>query len=169
MHYAQWFVCVLLIAGFTGCKSSQSRVIDRALSNAERKLDMPLSRRDYFPLYMEVTEWLGTPYRHGGRSKSGADCSGFVSSVVEKAYGKKIERSTRDQLKKSVRRVHKHALREGDLVFFTSKGSKGNATHVGIYLKNKKFAHASSSRGVMVSSLHEDYWHTYWLCGGRIK
>ena len=160
------FILVVLL---TGCGTSQSRVINRAISDAERKLGMSIGKKDYFPLYLEVADWLGTPYRYAGSTKRGTDCSGFTFAIVRDAYGKNIERSTRDQLKKSVSKVRKHSLREGDLVFFTSKGSKGGVAHVGIYLKERKFAHASSTKGVIVSSLDDAYWDSNWLCGGRIK
>lgn len=162
-------LCFGLIAFLASCGTSQSRIINRALSDAERKLGMPIGKKDYFPLYLEVADWLGTPYRYAGNTKRGTDCSGFTFAIVRDAYGKKIERSTRDQLKKSVHRIRKHSLREGDLVFFTSKGSKGSVAHVGIYLKNRKFAHASSTKGVIVSNLDEAYWEAHWLCGGRIR
>lgn len=161
--------CFAGIVFLSGCGTSQSRVINRAISDAERKLGMSIGHKDYFPLYLEVADWLGTPYRYAGSTKRGTDCSGFTFSIVKDAYGKNIERSTRDQLKKSVNRIRKHSLREGDLVFFTSKGAKGDVAHVGIYLKERKFAHASSTKGVIVSDLNEAYWDANWLCGGRIK
>ncbi len=162
------FIVTLFV--LSGCRTADSRFINRAISDAERKLGMNINRKDYFPLYLEVADWLGTPYRPAGSTKRGTDCSGFTHSIVRDAYGKRIERNTRDQLKKDVSRIrHKNSLREGDLVFFTSKGAKGEVTHVGIYLKDHKFAHASSSRGVMVSHLNEAYWRENWLCGGRIK
>lgn len=161
--------CICMITLLTGCGTSKNRVIRKAISNAEQKLGIDINRKDYFPLYLEVADWLGTPYRYGGNTKMGTDCSGFTSSIVKTAYGKKIERTTHGQLKKSVRRVRKASLQEGDLVFFTSKSSGDNAAHVGIYLKESKFAHASSSRGVIISDLDENYWNINWLCGGRIK
>ena len=60
-------------------------------------------------------------------------------------------------------------LREGDLVFFTSRASRKKVAHVGIYLKDGKFIHASTSQGVIVSNLREKYYTQHWLCGGRIK
>lgn len=64
-------------------------------------------------------------------------------------------------------KVSKRNLREGDLVFFHNGRKKRIASHVGIYLKNNKFIHASTSRGVIISSLNEDYYRKHWLSGGR--
>ena len=75
-------------------------------------------------------------------------------------------------MKKNCRKKRKGALREGDLVFFNSgKGLniRKNINHVGIYLKDHKFIHTSTSRGVMVSDLNEDYYRKTWVCGGRVK
>ena len=64
-------------------------------------------------------------------------------------------------------KIKKNKLQEGDLVFFHNGRKKKKATHVGIYLKNGKFIHASTSRGVIISRLNEDYWQKHWLSGGR--
>lgn len=162
-------LCSILTLLVSGCRTAGDRVISKALSNASDQLGMSVTRHDYFPLYLETAAWLGTPYRTGGSTKSGTDCSGFVHSIIRDAYGKQITRNTRDQLQKDVTRIKKHSLREGDLVFFTSQASKGSVTHVGIYLKDHCFAHASTSKGVIISSLREDYWSQNFLTAGRIK
>ena len=85
-------------------------------------------------------------------------------------YRKKLERSAADMLKKNCKRIRRGKLREGDLVFFyTGRGRKKRPNHVGIYLKNGKFIHTSTSKGVMVSSLSEPYYLRTWMCGGRVK
>ena len=75
---------------------------------------------------------------------------------------------TEEQLKES-NKIARRNLREGDLVFFTSRSSRKKVAHVGIYLKDGKFIHASTSQGVIVSSLKEKYYTQHWLCGGRVK
>jgi cell wall-associated NlpC family hydrolase len=106
----------------------------------------------------------------GQSSRKGTDCSGFVSVVYKYVYGKGLARSSADMLRLNCRPVRKTAkLREGDLVFFhTSKNSK-LPSHVGIYLKNRKFAHASTSRGVTINSLDEAYYRDRWISGGAVK
>ena len=78
----------------------------------------------------------------------------------------RLSRSTDGQLKES-NKIARRNLREGDLVFFTSRSSRKKVAHVGIYLKDGKFIHASTSRGVIISSLNEDYYRKHWLSGGR--
>lgn len=132
-------------------------------------LGLERQRKDNFSLYKEVASWLGTPHREGGLSRNGIDCSGLVFNVYKSVYHKTLERNSAAQYKNNCDRIGKWRLREGDLVFFntTLRGSRIN--HVGIYLKDHKFIHTSTSRGVMVSSLDEDFFQKAWVCGGRVK
>jgi lipoprotein Spr len=117
-------------------------------------------------LYDYVNEWLGTPYRYSGGSKTGIDCSGLVCELYKSAYQKILTGSARDIYEKS-EPIKKENLREGDLVFF--KIRKSRISHVGIYLGSNKFAHASTSRGVIISDLEEPYYKKYYYKGGRLK
>ena len=111
----------------------------------------------------ESAAWLGVPYRGGGNSKRGVDCSGLTSHLYKKVYHKKLKRNSDDQRTQDCHKVSKRNLREGDLVFFHNGRKKRIASHVGIYLKDNKFIHASTSRGVIISSLNEDYgWIPVW-------
>ena len=113
---------------------------------------------------------MGVPYRSGGLTRRGVDCSGFVMNVFREVYGKSLARSSADMLKRNCKKVGRAKLKEGDLVFFrTGRGKRKVPNHVGIYLKNGKFIHASTSRGVIVSSLSEPYYVRTWLTGGRVK
>lgn len=140
----------------------------KKLAKAAIKLNMDIDMTDNHKLYFEVADWIGVPYRYGGTNKRGVDCSGFSSSIYKKVYKTKIGRTTDDQQKTS-RKVNKQELKEGDLVFFSNKRLSKKPTHVGIYLKDNKFVHASSSKGVMINNLKEDYYRRYWLEGGRIR
>ena len=111
--------------------------------------------------------WIGVPYRNGGTTKQGVDCSGLTSAIYKKVYRKNLERSSEDQRKKDCKKVKKRKLEEGDLVFFHNGRKKKRATHVGIYLKEDLFIHASTSRGVSIGNLNEDYWEKHWLSGGK--
>lgn len=127
-----------------------------------------MTEDDNRDLYREIESWIGVPYRYGGSTRNGVDCSGFVSSVYQSVYGKKLQRSSELIYKKNCNKIKKSKLDEGDLVFFKT-GRKKRIGHVGIYLKNGKFAHASSSRGVIVSSLEDDYYKSHFLQAGRVK
>ena len=131
-------------------------------------MGVDIELQDNHKLYIHASEWIGTPYRAGGDSKRGTDCSGLVSQLYKKVYHTRLSRSTDGQLKESSK-ISRRNLREGDLVFFTSRASRKKVAHVGIYLKDGKFIHASTSQGVIVSNLREKYYTQHWLCGGRIK
>ncbi len=110
-------------------------------------------------LYRQYNEWRGVPYRLGGVSKSGVDCSALVQITYKNLFSMDLPRNTWDQSRVgSV--VKPGERRSGDLVFFKTD-MWGN--HVGIYLEDGRFMHASASRGVMISNLEDTYWKRhYW-------
>jgi lipoprotein Spr len=112
-----------------------------------------------------VDKWYGVRYRTGGNTKSGVDCSGFTVAVYQTVYGINLPRVSRDQYRIS-RKISTTELKEGDLVFFNTRGS--GVSHVGVYLGNNKFMHASVSRGVMVNGLFEPYYLKRYIGAGRI-
>ena len=112
-----------------------------------------------------ITDWLGTPYSSGSASRKGTDCSGFVTRVFKEVYGITLVHSSRAMFSK-VKRVAKTDMKTGDLVFF--RHGKGAIYHVGIYLKDGKFAHSASNGGVRVSSLHEAYYNHNFYAAGRV-
>jgi lipoprotein Spr len=112
-----------------------------------------------------VDQWYGVRYRTGGNTKSGVDCSGFTVAVYAAVYGINLPRVSREQYRIS-RKISTTELQEGDLVFFNTNGS--GVSHVGIYLGNNKFIHASVSRGIMVNGLFEPYYLKRYYGAGRI-
>lgn len=134
-----------------------------------KTLNVKLTRHDNKALYAELRSWLGTPYRYAASDKgSGTDCSGMVKEVYATVYDKKLERNSAKMYEKNCKEISRDDLREGDLVFFIT-GSSGRISHVGIYLKEGKFVHASSSRGVMVSDMADRYWREHYAASGRVK
>lgn len=115
----------------------------------------------------EAYSWIGTPYSYGGHSRRGTDCSGFVMEVYRRALGFTLPRTTSEQ-SEACTGIDRDDLRVGDLVFFRDR-SHGKIAHVGIYTGDGKFVHASSSRGVIESSLTEKYYRNHYRHGGRIK
>ncbi|NDV64938.1 C40 family peptidase [Bacteroides sp. 224] len=168
----KYFLYALVLIGFSvglsSCGSVAPSMDYKALAKASVKLRLDIAYEDNHKLYIESADWIGTPYRLGGDSKKGADCSGFTQQLYKKVYKVKLPRTTDTQLKASTK-VVRHQLKEGDLVFFSSNRSGKKVAHVGIYLKAGKFIHASSSQGVIVSSLNETYYQKHWIRGGRIK
>ncbi|RTQ53581.1 hypothetical protein EJV47_02240 [Hymenobacter gummosus] len=117
-------------------------------------------------LLRTITEWLGTPYRFGSNTKKGTDCSGFVTRVFKEAYGITLVHSSRSMFS-NAKRVAKDEMKTGDLVFFR-RGPGQPIYHVGIYLKDGKFAHSATNGGVMVSSLEQPYYHRNFYAAGRV-
>lgn len=165
---------LLFILALTSCGSKKQRVALPADFKGPKELSrlygVRITPNDNIFLYNEGAKWLGVPHRMGGMTKRGVDCSGFVAIVFREVYGKQLARSSADMLKHNCKKVSRANLKEGDLVFFrTGRGKKKVPNHVGIYLKNGKFIHTSTSSGVMVSSLSEPYYVRTWLTGGRVK
>ena len=103
-----------------------------------------------------VQDWLNVPYHYGGMSKSGVDCSGFSTITMRRVYGLQIPRTASQQYTQG-KTVRMHALLPGDLVFFKNVRGRG-VDHVGIYLGNNRFAHATESTGVTISELYDSYY-----------
>lgn len=158
-----------IILSLSSCRTSAPTYNYKELAKASIKLGIDIEMNDNHRLYVETADWIGVPYRWSGNNKRGIDCSGLTHHIYNKVYRKKLERSTDGQRDINSTRVAKRNLREGDLVFFSSGKSRRKVAHVGIYLKDKKFVHASTSRGVIVSNLDEDYYLQHWLSGGRVK
>ncbi|WP_294453673.1 C40 family peptidase [uncultured Bacteroides sp.] len=154
---------------FSSCGTRRLNYDFRDLAAAAIRLDMDIDLKDNHKLYLEAADWIGTPYRYGGTTKKGVDCSGLTMSIYRTVYRKKLSRNSEEQRDKDCQRVLKRNLREGDLVFFHNGKKKRRASHVGIYLKDGRFIHASTSVGVVVSSLNERYYSSHWLQGGRVK
>jgi len=105
-------------------------------------------------LLAKFSHWRGTPYRYGGMSHHGIDCSGFVHVIYRQALGIDVPRST-ELLSRLRHRVSRRHLIAGDLILFRINH---HTLHAGIYVGRGQFIHASKSRGVMLSSLHNPYW-----------
>lgn len=161
--------CLLFLGMLSSCRSIAPAYDYRVLARAGIVLGIDTEQNDNHKLYVEAAQWMGVPYKNGGNSKKGIDCSGLTRAIYNKVYRYKLERTSDGQLKNNCRKISKKHLKEGDLVFFHEERSRRTANHVGVYLKNNKFIHASSSRGVIVSDLNEDYWKRHWLAGGRAK
>jgi hypothetical protein len=114
-----------------------------------------------------IMQWIGTPYRFGGMSKKAIDCSAWTRTIFFQADSIVLPRTAREQftIGKSVSRNN---LEFGDLVFFHTYSRKF-ASHVGIYLADNLFAHASSSEGVTISSLNSTFYNNRFIGGRRIR
>ena len=139
------------------------------LAQAAIRLDMDISMNDNHPLFIESSRWMGVPYRTGGNDRGGIDCSGLSANIFKNAFGIKLKRTSEQQRTANCRTISKQQLQQGDLIFFHNGKNKRMANHVGIYLKNNRFIHASTSRGVIVSNLNDPYYKRLFMQGGRVK
>jgi len=114
-------------------------------------------------LFRLIDEWYGTRYRYGGTSKSGIDCSAFMQVLFTSLYGISLPRTAKMQYDFS-RRISRTELKEGDLLFFNTTGG---VSHVGMYLTNNKFVHAST-RGVTISDMFDTYYANRLIGVGRV-
>lgn len=118
------------------------------------------------PLYAFIDDWYGVRYRLGGSDKSGIDCSAFVQRLYENVFGTNVVRTAFEQFNMCKFLLKSDSLKEGDLVFFRTRGKQ--ISHVGIYLMNNFFVHASASSGVMISRMDEAYWERRYAGAGQM-
>jgi len=135
---------------FTACSNKEPKIV----------VNTKTKNRILKKLYLEYEYWSGASYKYGGMSEDGIDCSAFVQSVYKTSFKIYLPRTTKQQVKEG-KKVKRGNFKAGDLLFFkTSRSSR----HVGIYLEKGKFLHASSSKGVTISSLNNPYWKKhYWI------
>ena len=160
------FITLISFVVLTGCVSMQGGGTSVKYSTSHgNRVDFSNTKQVKNILYSQLNEWKSVRYKIGGLSKSGIDCSGFVYVTFLNRFGIKLPRSTQLQSRLGIK-IAKSRLRAGDLIFFKT-GTK--IRHVAIYLGNDKFIHASTSRGVMVSSLDNRYWSKKYWKSIRIK
>jgi hypothetical protein len=127
--------------------------------------DLPVESLSNSRLLEFLDDWYGTPYRYGGSTKKGIDCSAFTSLLLTTVYGLAAPRSSREQYAACMK-IRRSDLTQGDLIFFNTRG---HISHVGVYIGNNKFVHASTSSGVMISDLAEDYFKKRYAGSGRLR
>lgn len=116
-------------------------------------------------ILLDIVDLLGTPYRYGGTDRDGIDCSGFTSTVYQRASLPALSRSTREQFRQG-KPVKRDSLQFGDLVFFNTTGD--SPSHVGVFIEDDVFAHASVSFGVTLSSLNSTYYKQRYIGARRV-
>lgn len=114
-------------------------------------------------LFSFIDEWWATKYRYGGTTKKGIDCSAFTGLLMSSVFAFKLPRTAREQYS-IAKKIKKHDLMQGDLVFFNTTGG---VSHVGYYLGDGFFVHASSSKGVTINNLDQSYFSKKFIGGGR--
>lgn len=154
-----------LIYLLAACSSPSTRSVDEYAG--QKSGDHSESDRLlYITLQSEYNYWAGSPFRLGGETLKGVDCSSLVQKVYQNSLNINLPRTTELQAKKGTY-IKRKQLKIGDLVFFKT-GWK--VRHVGIYMGQNKFFHASTSKGVITSDLNNPYWKKhYWQARRVIK
>lgn len=159
-------VLIVLLGAIQSCRSRKPQSENAVWGEIENKLGIRIQQQSDLQFYKEVVKWLGTPYKFGGNSSQGLDCSGFVMTIYEVVFGRKLPRQSAQQHKES-RPVTAKKLAPGDLYFFDIQG-KG-VSHVGMHLTDDYFIHASTKKGVIVSSLKETYYSKSFVGFGSLR
>lgn len=164
-------MCVCLFLSYTLCAQTDSLggknysfLNFDSVHSFYKKNELSLYNVQYPDLLFEVFDWLKTPYAIG-RTKAGIDCSDFASVLYESVFRLPFRGDCR-AIYRLCETFGKDQLREGDFVFFSISGP---ISHVGVYLGNNKFAHATVQAGVIVSDLDEAYYKKYFFKAGRLK
>ena len=169
----------LILFYLASCKHEQSLSKSSEADAAKTKSATKLLKKKYSEklgvlesdiknekLYQFINDWYGVPYKYAGKDKNGIDCSGLASTLYLQVYKKIISSSTK-ALVDEVKKIKESDLKEGDLVFFKTFGN--TISHVGVYLQNNKFIHASTKKGVMISDMNEPYFQKTYVSSGRLK
>ncbi len=142
MKYSLFIISTLLLFLYS-CSSAYR--YDRSLNN--NKVDV---------LNIVSRKWLDTPYQYGGISRNGIDCSGLAQKIYLEVYHHKLPRTSQEMYKQGTL-VRFSWIKPGDLVFFR-KNRGSSLDHVGVYLGNQQFIHATNQRGVIISELNSSYY-----------
>jgi cell wall-associated NlpC family hydrolase len=130
-----------------------------------QRMDVEVETLTNIKLYEAVENWWATRYCYGGTTKRGIDCSALTGALVNEGFGITLPRTARAQYAEC-QKISRDNLTEGDLVFFNTTGG---VSHVGLYLGNNCFVHASVHAGVTISSLNDSYYSKKFIGGGRVK
>lgn len=155
----------LLLSGCSQTHEKHTKLTKLEGFTLAKPVDLNNSSKVKAKILSQYATWKGVPYQYGGTTLNGIDCSAFVQNTFRTKLGYNISRTTRTQIKEG-NNVSKSQLKVGDVVFFKTGR---NSLHNGIYLGNSQFVHASSSKGVTISSLDNVYWKKTYLTSKRIR
>ena len=181
------FFCLILLVLATSCKSKKAVAANHPVKQKTETPEKPTTKAIAVEEKREnkseelktvtknisdktlanfIGDWYGTTYKYGGADKHGIDCSHFAARLYADVYRKTISGSA-SSIEPETITVKANEIQEGDLVFFKIEQSK--VSHVGVYVGDNKFVHASTKRGVIISDLNEPYYKKYFYKAGKLK
>lgn len=166
MSFRYWSVSLILLL-LVGCTPFPRYGVERASVPRERGEEADGRRtNDFLKFGTIIQKYLGRPYAGHSRYQPGLDCSLFAQEVMREYSGVSLPRSAEEQYRRGTE-VGRNQLEFADLVFFMTE--RDRISHVGIYIGNNEFMHASSSQGVIISALNEKYWSQRYVGARRIQ
>lgn len=161
-------ICLLL----TGCHTPHKSGTVKSEINSNASITIPTKDCKEVTamrkkIVAEARNWVGTRYCYGGKSRNGTDCSGMVMTIFDDVAQLKLPRNSAKQ-QEFCKALKQKELMEADLLFFSTSKKGARVNHVGIYIGDGKFVHASTSKGVIVSSLDEPYYVRHYHSSGRV-
>jgi len=156
---------IILVASCVLSACSSKRYVVKSSTTAAAAADVMANLKNK-SLYSFITNWAGVKYKLGGLDKNGIDCSGFALLLNKEIYGVQLPRRSRDQAE-VIKNTNPGQLKEGDLIFFSFSGNE--VDHVGVYLKDDYFVHASTNRGVVVDNIKIPVYQNALVKAGPIK
>lgn len=158
-------ILLFFISGYFNNVGAQTYYVEPIIEDFFCRNGIFIDSCSYKALYNESFVWAETPYNYAGSSKNGIDCSGLVKKLYEKIYNLQLQGGSRTIFEQVIPIKNREDLKEGDLLFF--KIRQHQISHVGLYLQDGNFIHASVRSGVIISNLNEDYYNKYYFSGGR--
>ncbi len=147
VHKLFVFLTLLIILGACAARYTSSPTLPTSVS------------KNSSALRQAAEAWVGTPYRYGGNSRQGIDCSGLVYQLYKQVFGLTLPRQANAQRQMGYS-VHYPYLKPGDLIFFRFR-TEERIEHVGVYLGQNQFVHASTQRGVVIDRLDNPYYQRH--------
>lgn len=169
--------CIISSLLLVGCSSNKNTSVRPSYSHTsthqsskqEKASHASMPKNEHEKrLISEANKWLGTPYKFGGNTKAGVDCSGFVCNLFNETFNIKIPRNSAKQ-HEFCHKVKKAELRIGDLIFFATNSGSRAVSHVGLYVGDGQMIHASTRKGVIYQDIETDYYAKAFIGVGRIE
>lgn len=157
--------CLLLCFSFVASASTDAKVLFSSSSKNNAPFAKNKQSQSLKKILTHYSQWQGVRYQLGGGSRKGIDCSAYMQRIFQDQFSVSLPRSTQEQMKLGSA-ITKGDLNTGDLVFFKISQREH---HVGVYIGEGKFIHASSSMGVSVSRLDNQYWSKHYQLARRVN